>query len=83
MQSLMQISQIAWEESEKVGLRHFVSLCHKNVRRKCSYITRFNTVQGKHGCKVLRFGINYMGEISQNALTSIKAPTSAGHSQRP
>ena len=46
MQSLVEIGEMAWEEFERVGLRHFENLRKKQlVEMGVAYIKRFSTIQ--------------------------------------
>ena len=78
--SFVQIGQISWEEFEKVGLRLFSNLWKKTLAEMgVAYTTRFSTNHLIRGSKVFKCATQYMGIMSQNALSLIIAPSSGGN----
>ena len=79
---LVQISEIAWEEFEKVGFATFREFAKKRkTEMGVAYITRFKIIHQTRGYKVFECAIKYMGALRQNALSLIIAPPSGGISQ--
>ena len=66
------MGEIAWEEVEKVGLRHFANLRKKTKGEMgVNYIKRLNTIQGTLGYKVFKCAMKYGSDKAKDTVLKL------------